>query len=425
MAAEPLKPSNQRRWPLHPLPGPVEALSSWLTRLAPLYGLSVPALLRHNLGVASCQLSDAALADLDWDPPAAMLVALAECTGVEVAQLRTMTLSGWVPWLTDALTTGDGVAAQELFDTYVRQHSVLLTYGAAGSNEVHRWQGPWLTAPASRWGQRVCPVCAADPDRGVALMWRLPIMASCVEHSCRLELALEVGLACYQDAPITPRPVDGHLAALDRLTYQGPTTGRVTLPGRSVHVGVWFRLLRTLLDELSIAPSRVGVRSRATLEHIWAATGQPVRAGLLVWRPFEQLDWPTQQAMLSAAAVALHLVETGAITARGTLGPLLTIEPHRPVDDGDRPSYKGFDYHWARVREAFEAALNLARVDPGTAQHLLKLLTGSCVTAAGVDRERQYLIDAGIPAAFLRSPNERSRPTLQVATVHAFHELVT
>lgn len=192
-------------------------------------------------------------------------------------------------------------------------------------------------------------------------------------------------------------------------------------------MGVWFRLLRTLLDELSIAPSRVGVRSRATLEHIWAATGRPVRAGLLVWRPFEQLDWPTQQAMLNAAAVALHLVETGVITARGTLGPLLAIEPHRPIDDGDRPSScKGFDYHWARAREAFEAALNLARVDPGTAQHLLKLLTGPCVTPAGVDRERQYLIDAGIPAAFLRTPRGAKPPqTPGRGRSMPNHELVT
>ncbi|MGH3966139.1 MAG: TniQ family protein [Pseudonocardiaceae bacterium] len=393
---------RQRRWPRHPLPGPVEALSSWLARVAALYGLSVPELLRHNLGAASVQISDAVLADLDWDPPAAMLAALAERTGVEMAHLQAMTIAGWVPWLTDTLTDLDAVDAQELFDTYVRQHSVLLS--AAGRNEVHRWRGPWLTAPAPRWERRVCPVCAADPERGTALMWRLPIMVSCVEHACRLEPALEADLARLRQIPLAPTPVGEHVAALDRRTYQGLTTGRVTLPGRSTHVGVWFRLLRTLLDELSTAHSRVGVRSRAALEHIWSATGQPVRAGLQVWRPFEQLDWPTQRAMLEAAAVALHLVETGAIAARGTLGPLLAVEPHRPVDDGDRPCHQGYEYHWARAREAFDAALALARVDPGTAQHLLRLFTRDCATPARVARERQCLIDSGIPARFLPVP---------------------
>lgn len=42
--------SRPRRWPLHPKPSPGEALSSWLTRLARLYDLSLPELLRHNLG---------------------------------------------------------------------------------------------------------------------------------------------------------------------------------------------------------------------------------------------------------------------------------------------------------------------------------------------------------------------------------------
>ncbi len=35
------------------------------------------------------------------------------------------------------------------------------------------------------------------------------------------------------------------------------TTGTVTLPRRPVHVGVWLRMLRTLLDEVSISTSRV------------------------------------------------------------------------------------------------------------------------------------------------------------------------
>ncbi len=57
-----------RRWPLHPQPRPGEALTSWLGRLAAIYGLPVRQLLRHNLGTASALLDDAAVGDLDWDP---------------------------------------------------------------------------------------------------------------------------------------------------------------------------------------------------------------------------------------------------------------------------------------------------------------------------------------------------------------------
>ena len=35
------------------------------------------------------------------------------------------------------------------------------------------------------------------------------------------------------------------------LTHEGMTTGTVTLAGRPVHVGVWFRLLRILIEELN------------------------------------------------------------------------------------------------------------------------------------------------------------------------------
>jgi hypothetical protein len=60
--------SRAQPWPLHPPPGPAEALASWLDRTARLYGLSAGDLLRHNLGAASFLLAGQADNDLDWDP---------------------------------------------------------------------------------------------------------------------------------------------------------------------------------------------------------------------------------------------------------------------------------------------------------------------------------------------------------------------
>ena len=265
--------STPRRWPLHPPPDPGEALSSWLARVAGVYRLPVADLLRHNLGPASALLGDAADADLDWDPPAAVLTALAERTGAGLPGLQQMTIAGWVPWLLGALKPG----GQVMFGTYVRQHSVLLAPGEAGHNVVTLWR-PWIAAhpAARREGRRVCPVCGTDPGRGAALTARLPIMLSCAEHSCRLEPEISVRLAITHGEPAPGRSVPAPVAAMDRLTWEGLTTGRVTLPGRATHVAVWFRLLRTLLDEVSMAPSRVGAHSRASLHHIWQATGRPV-----------------------------------------------------------------------------------------------------------------------------------------------------
>jgi hypothetical protein len=136
----------------------------------------------------------------------------------------------------------------------------------------------------------------------------VPSPAPSTRVKVHFEDALDVELSLTVGGPgVQPVPVDEPLATLDRHTHQGLTTGRVTLPGRTVHAGVWFRLLRSLLDEVSLALTTRSKHDRATLEQIWQATGRPERGGLTIWRPYEQLDWGTQEAMLHAAAIALHL----------------------------------------------------------------------------------------------------------------------
>ncbi len=396
-----------RRWPLHPRPGPVESLSSWLERTARTYNLSVKDLLTHNLG----QLDVKAPEVVDWDPPAAILAALAERTGADLAQLRMMTLAGWVPWLMDTLHTRQW-DAQETFDTYIRQNSVLFTPGEAGRNQVtvtgrERWRGPWR--PARRLDRR-CQVCAAGADPRRALMWQLPLTVGCVDHGCRLEDAREIAQAAVRDEKPQPVPVDEPLATLDRYTYEGLITGRVTLPGRTVHVGVWFRLLRSLLDEVSLALSTRSARARTTLERIWLAAGRPERGGLNVWRPYEQMDWPMQEAMLHAAAAALQLAADGRITARGTLGSALAPAPRRHVYDGDQPS--PHVNAWQEAIAQAEAAIALARTDRDTARQLLALLTIGCRTRDRFEEECAYLFGIGIPAGFLPSARELGRADL-------------
>jgi hypothetical protein len=179
---------------------------------------------------------------------------------------------------------------------------------------------------------------------------------------------------------------------MDRLTVEGVTTGRVALPGRAVHIGVWLRLLRTLLDEVSLAASRVSARSTATLARVWEATGRPPRGGLTTWRLYERLGLPLQQAMREAAATALRLTANGEITARGTLGRCVTPEPRRDVYEGDRQAWEE-----KQARAEIEAMIERARDDPGTAQHLLEMLTIGCRTVPAFYRERQYLVRRGIP----------------------------
>jgi hypothetical protein len=342
-----------------------------------------------------------------------MLVALAERTGVELAQLRAMTLAGWQPWLFDRLWMPQHLA-QTTFDTYVRANSVLLAPGDAGTHLVDRfkrWSGPWL--PHQRL-DRVCPVCFADPDRGQALTWRLPLMASCVEHGCHLTNTSNVPLSVWMrrdglrdDGPgeqgLRSAPTKEPLTTLDRYTYQALTTGRVRLPGRSVHAGVWFRLLRSLLDEVSLSLTTCSRHGRTTLERIWQATGRPERGGLSMWRPYEQLDWDPQEAMLHAAATAVRLIADGEINPRGTLAAALNPVVHQHVYDGDRPS--PYQNAWQEAMQLVEAGVVQARSDPDAARQILTWLTIGCRTLDRFEEERSFLLGIGIPAGFL--PNAR------------------
>ncbi|MEV6415355.1 TniQ family protein [Kribbella sp. NPDC051718] len=395
------------RWPLHPPPGQLESLSSWLDRLAVLYGMTASDLVgERNLELGGVTVPH----DLDFDPPWTMLLALAQRTGIALGQLQAMTLSGWALYLFDTPGLPRPGQQQHVFVNYVRSNTVLLALGEAGHNQVgdpRRWNGPWR--PTHRL-TRQCPVCAADPGRGSSLMWQLSAMVSCGEHGCYLEDRRQVTLHMLtHQQPMPPRSVPEPLATLERYTHTALTTGCVDLPGRQVHAAVWLRLLRSLLDEVSLALSTRRTEARTTLQKVWAATGLPERGGLNVWQVYERLEPELQHWMLRAAAAALDLAAKGEITACGRLGS--AIQPHRRqyVYDGDRPAAPT-----ARQEAVADAEVLMvqARTDHRVARQLLVWLTASCPSLAQFEQQRAYLFGAGIPAAFLPGPAGLGRDDL-------------
>ena len=397
-----------RRWPLHPPPGEGEALTSWLSRLAEVYGMSVEDLLRHSLAAPGVDLADHHTCALDLDPPPWLLPALAERTGEPLGRLRQLTIAGWAPWLLDSLDPEPVPGAA--FDTYVRQDSVLLTARERPGRQVPGWRA-WLPIDPKRGPlRRACPTCqrtGADGTFGFTLVSQLPLTPSCPQHSCRLEPAFGgMGAFVAWEKPDTPaRPAPAVVVAVDARTHQGLRTGAILLPRRSVHVGVWFRLLRTLIDELSTPLSALRTGSRRAVRRIWEMADQAPRAGITgPWRPYEALLWPQQQLLLEAAAAILALIETGDITAHGTLAPLLTPEPRRHVPDGTPPAPRARDY-WQEARDAMNMAIALAQKDPVAARQLLATLTGLTRSEATYQRIRDDLIALGVP-------NDHLPPTL-------------
>ena len=140
--------------------------------------------------------------------------------------------------------------------------------------------------------RRACPLCVTTAPF-FTLASQLPLTLSCPEHGCHLAPTLGAAgsFLGWEEANTHTTPASAAVRAMDVRTHQGLSTGAVTLPRRLVHVGVWFRLLRALIDELSTPVSKLDAHSRRTLEHIWHSTGHPVRAGIVgAWRPYEDLS---------------------------------------------------------------------------------------------------------------------------------------
>jgi hypothetical protein len=145
-------------------------------------------------------------------------------------------------------------------------------------------------------------------------------------------------------------PVTEPVATLENYTHQALTTGAVKLPGRRVHAGVWFRLLRTLLDELSLSAAAVRKASARTLAQVWEIAELRPRAGIRIWQPYERLAWPQQEDLLIAAAVALDLAAHRRLRPQGTLAGLLVAPGGGPVYPGAPPPIPRRPPPRARVR---------------------------------------------------------------------------
>ncbi|MCA0346007.1 MAG: TniQ family protein [Actinobacteria bacterium] len=386
------------RWPLHPPPGQGEALTSWLQRLASVYDMGLDQLVRYDLalpGAATAMKMEL----LDLQAPEALITALAERTGVPEKQLHRMTVAGWVPWLLDSLQPEEIPSSS--YETYVRQDSVLLAIWERPQREVMDWRA-WLPLVSKgRPDRRVCPACVETRTENtvvLSLIAQLPITLSCPHHGRRLAPAFGLyEFVGWENRKIDERPVLRSITIQDARTEEALTTGKVTLSRRSIHAGVWFRLLRTVIEEISTPMSKLRVRPRRMIESIWRETGHPVRAGIIgAARTFESLPWSQQEMYLEAAATAMQLVEAGEIQAYGTLGHLLTAEPERTVHD-----VAPLRDLWDEARTTAEECLTLAQRDPIAAGKVLDALTRRIRLEESFQKIRSDLIALDIPEEFL------------------------
>lgn len=374
---------------MHPAPLPGEALSSWLWRIADRYDA--------DLGDLASDLGHALAGpeELDTCPPAGFASELAGRTGVEVNRIRRMSLSGWAPWLLDQMEP-----ASEAFTTYTRQLSVLLPAGRRRLREAPGWRA-WLPAKQTL---RACPRCVATSKQPhpYQLMWSIPLMLSCPFHGCLLEPHTDVPgyFVGWEYAPPQPRPASTPVLVMDRRTWHAMTTGSVQLPRRQVHAGIWFRLLRTIIDELATTASECGAPGRL-IRHIWEATGYPDRAGQPFWRTHEGSALSVQLHTLEAAATAIDLLENKSLTGRGLDAALFLPTPSAPVYDGDTPDRSSIAYLWARACSAFDEAVAEAKSNPDTAKAVFDMLLYGRKGATAIQGVLSDLQNLGVPLHYL------------------------
>ncbi len=381
-----MKPPS--RWPLHPAPLTGEALSSWLYRIAQCYQMDVLDLLQHDLGYDRVD-------DLDICPPADLLDTLARRTGVDLDLLRGMSLAGWMPWLLDDLNPNSSSSA---FDTYVHQLSVLLPLSKRPARIVPNWKA-WLPKRAIH---RACPECLNEGGKyALLLTWQLPLLLSCPQHGCWLESYRGVpgNFFLWETEEAQSRPANELIAKMDRRTWQALTTGQVDLPLRCVHVGIWLRLLRTLLDELN-SPISHSPSQAQDIRKIWESCGYPVRAGQKHWYPYETLDMSVQLQMLEAAATTIWLIETGTLTARGAQAELFLPVQTQEIGGGRQASKQPGEKvnHWQVTKAALEEVIANARQYPEEAQALFNLALFGRKDAESIRQIQEILTDLGVPS---------------------------
>lgn len=398
---------SQSHWPLHPPRTEGEALSSWLTRIAAAHHLRLADLLSNGLGNYTFNIFDRAAGDLDVNPPDALLAALEERTGRDRDELWSMTVAGAVPWLLDTLEPSDDPDA---FATYVHQHQVFIPVRSTTLLPSTVWR-PWLP---QKLLHRACPVCVLGsvPIPGTTLASLLPLTLSCPLHACYLEPVYGPvdGRIIWPDKTVQPRPAPPAVQAMDRRTHAALRTGTVSLPRRDIHAAVWFRLLRTIIDELTTPASYARAQTRA-LRTVWSSIDQQPRGGQNAWRPFESLDWTVQQRMLEGAAAAIELMETGAIQPDGRDGRLFRSPPTVPISDGTPPREQPKEVNYLqKAMDSLREVIDLARTDPVTADQMYRFLQ---LGSNSPDEARRMLASVGI--SLPASPETATEPSDRVS----------
>lgn len=389
---------HHMRWPLHPHPISEDSLLSWLGRVARCYDFTLDDLLIHDLGFHGRP------DDLNIHAPRNLLKLLSERSGLSEENIQALTLSSWAPLLFDPFCSDENY-----FESYVHHYSLLLPLNIRKKFKPKQAWKPWITGETIMF-LSACPICITDDPAGaIRLPWYLPLMLSCPIHQCllrqcRIYQGEFIGWLIENEPVVSSPPI---IKKMDQRTWSALTTSQVVLPRRTVHGGVWLRLLRTLLDELHIPASSARSSHAKDIASIWQSLNLEPRAGQLLWRPYETLSFEKQQQTLMAAAVAINRIETGFITPPGESVFLFLPEL---MSNENLTSYFKYTGNpsiikpkstWQRLCNSLDECIEKAKQDPDEAKSFRNVCLLGKDDIESVQRINNLLIEVGVPKEYL------------------------
>ncbi|CAH1663978.1 TniQ protein [Hyphomicrobiales bacterium] len=319
----------------------------------------------------------------DFWPSALLIQKLAERTGVAIGRIRAMTMAAYVPYLLDSLSPrGD------IFRAYCCQFGIFENPALRVRPARAAWWLPWISDDLADGKMIGCIECLrGDRQRFGRLHWRANWMASCPKHGVLLHAASPAEQSEY---PVSKETAT-ELAALDGLTLQAVTKGRVQLPGgRLVHGGLWLRVLRGVIDEIC-RPRRMKDVARPIIEAAWEAAGLPYRHALGRWGIYEKLGRLERANVLKVAALAMRpLIRAGFQPLKASTRPL-EAEASRAVS----PAVLVRDFQLMPIE--IENITMLARENDDVAIDLRRMLNHQPRSARFVAQTDETLKSLGIP----------------------------
>lgn len=281
------------RWPLHPRPFEDELLSSWLWRISEEYRLTLKEFFHFFI-----KADFHGEWEININTSEELIEKVSTGTGINVKKIRQMTLKNLVPSLIDHLDS-----SKDLLFHYTSQYRILLNpsfilFSGKRENSVDGVL-PWVLFPFNHC--MACPKCLQEDRRPyLRIHWCLALFGSCPIHKCKL-VKVRSYTDLFRSDLLSVEESSTAVRYLDSLSWQAFTVGEVKINGERTSAMVYFRFLRSLIEELfsrNIDDSYHVFRIRK----IWTELKVPyVRSSY----PFERLTLAKRLHLLDVAGMIM------------------------------------------------------------------------------------------------------------------------